>query len=551
MIFGGIWMKTRHKAWIFGAGTALLALGFPYAAMAKGISPSVLAITGSAPGQNITSNSASAQLKIEGASPEEKKQGIGPYVTSVSLSETRYEDYGLYSESINNEAFFYANVSNGGMTDQPVYMDFPKNVQYALEKDGVEQEYQNKSYLTESGSYVFHVYVVKDSAKPLSEQTISEATFNFRIQQKLPGAGQSTSGSASSAYDSYSSYSSNSQPYIGGVLGGDQNINNAISSVNDAVNAAGGMASDAGSAYQDLLEAQSGLLSGNLTGETAEASETESAAESEAAAEESGVPAEAEDQGSLQELLAINVPNGMLSNTAVSFDPDNVSAMGASVTVLRNGEDYDIPVNGSFNEVGSYTMLVRRKDSLKPEIYSFRLVGDTEADMGLYTVPEGLTVDSLSVNGEPQSLAGLTAASGAAQIDFSQEGSYELGMSSADGYTYSVTLRIDNTPPALSVSEKGNAAEISYLSKDVDHVLLYDESTGSATQYDGSSLTLIKDAGRYILQAYDSAGNVSAVSFRVRKGVNVAAIIAILFVIALGASAVFFVKRTRENTGVR
>lgn len=575
-------MKKNHKACVsltgIGAG-ALLALGLPCTASAQGLgSASLLAITGSSPGQNITSgtSSSSTQLKIEGSSQQEKSQGLGPYVTSSSLSETNYQDYGLYAESINNDAFFYASVSNGGMTDQPVYLDFPQNLQYALEKDGVEQSYTNKSYLTESGSYVFHIYVVKDKSKPLSEQTISEATFHFRIQQKLPGAGQSSSGGSSNSGSSSSSgslSSSYSSPSLNSsISSGSQNISNALNSVNDAVNSVNSATSTAEKVYQGIGDAADGLtigLNGQVedgtsssgttepsteeTAESTESLETEETETEAAGTEETALPEDllvSTDSDALQTLLGINVPNGMLSNTAVSFDPDNVTAMGASVAVLRNGESYDIPTDGSFNEVGSYTLLVREKDSTKPVPYSFKLVNSVSSDLGLYTVPESLTVKSLTINGDVQSLAGLSADTGVPQIDFSQEGSYDLTMEAENGYTYHFVVDIDNTAPTCEVSTKTNRAEISYLSQDIDHVVLIKDG-GEEQQYSGTELNRITEPGRYTVKVYDQAGNVTTLNFRVRKGLNLAAIIAVLLVIGLGASAVIFVRRIRQNASIK
>ncbi len=569
-------MRKNHKACVALTGIsagALLALGTPGAAEAQGLwNPSLMAIVGSSPGQNIvnsssSSSSSSTQLKIEGSSQQEKSQGLGPYVTSTNLSETSYQDYGLYMESINNDAFFYASVSNGGMTDQPVYLDFPQNLEFALEKDGVEQVYNNKTYLSESGSYVFHIYVVKDKSKPLSEQTISEATFHFRIQQKLPGAGQSSSGgSSSSSASAGSTLPSSTYLDSSSVYSSSRNISNALNSVTDAVNAANGAATSIGSAANSVSSAADnisqsaesaadsvgGLLDTGLSSDSETPEETTTdAAENEETTETELVLPEAESTDSaLQTLLGINVPNGMLSNTAVSFDPDNVAAMGATVSVLKDGESYEVPVDGNFNEVGSYTMLVREQDSVKPETYSFKLIGDVSADMGLYTVPEGLSIESLTINGETQSLGSLSAETGVPQIDFSQEGNYDLVLRAADGYTYHFAVQIDNTAPTCYVTTKTNRADFDYVSQDVDHVVLMKDG-GDESVYNGTELNYVTEAGRYTARIYDAAGNMTTLSFRVRRGLNFAAIVAVLLVIGLGATGVIFVRRIRENGGIK
>ena len=42
------------------------------------------------------------------------------------MSERFHADCGLYELSIRDKYFLYSNVSNGGVTDQPVYLDVYK-----------------------------------------------------------------------------------------------------------------------------------------------------------------------------------------------------------------------------------------------------------------------------------------------------------------------------------------------------------------------------------------------------------------------------------------
>ncbi|MDO5408784.1 MAG: hypothetical protein Q4F28_15865, partial [Eubacteriales bacterium] len=109
----------------------------------------------------------------------------GPQVLEIQMSETYHEDYDVYTQSIEGRFFIYTNVSNNGITDQPVYLDIPGNVSYRAEKDGVPMAYTTKQKVSEMGTYLFYFTAVKDSSKPLAEQIIYETTFNFRIQPKV------------------------------------------------------------------------------------------------------------------------------------------------------------------------------------------------------------------------------------------------------------------------------------------------------------------------------------------------------------------------------
>ena len=109
----------------------------------------------------------------------------GPTVVEVSISEKFHEDFGVYEEALNNSQFFYATVSNGGITDKGVSVELPANMEYVLEKDGLEIPYTSGQTLAERGSYVLRITVIEDPSLPFSEQKLYKSTFRFRIQERL------------------------------------------------------------------------------------------------------------------------------------------------------------------------------------------------------------------------------------------------------------------------------------------------------------------------------------------------------------------------------
>lgn len=115
---------------------------------------------------------------------DDDPNAAGPSVQKVTLEETYYPDYEIYSESVAGCCFFYTNTGNNSITDQTVYVDIPANILYTVQKDGVDISYTSSKGLSEMGTYVFQMTVVKNPDAPIVEQEIYQAVYNFRIQPK-------------------------------------------------------------------------------------------------------------------------------------------------------------------------------------------------------------------------------------------------------------------------------------------------------------------------------------------------------------------------------
>ena len=115
---------------------------------------------------------------------EDNQSTKGPKMEDVSLQETYYSEYEIYSEGIAGQFFFYTNVPNNGITNQSVSIDIPANIYYTVQKDGIDIAYASKQTLSKMGTYVFRMTVVKNPEAPVSEQIVYNATYNFRIQPK-------------------------------------------------------------------------------------------------------------------------------------------------------------------------------------------------------------------------------------------------------------------------------------------------------------------------------------------------------------------------------
>lgn len=135
-----------------------------------------------------------AEIEIE----EENVTFQGPFVKKVSLYETYHELYDTYEESIADTYFLYANVSNGGLTHEPVSIDIPANVEYTMERDGIPIPYVSKQFVSEKGTYVLRLTAIENPDLPFSEQTEYQAVFRFRIQDEPPETAAETNGEGNS-----------------------------------------------------------------------------------------------------------------------------------------------------------------------------------------------------------------------------------------------------------------------------------------------------------------------------------------------------------------
>ena len=191
-------MKSRIKiVLIMAAAMSLIAASVP--AYAKVITYTPTSTSTKTVEERVTSVSTNSSKEVEAYGPgyqlqnteeqvieEETAAFTGPSVKKVTLTETYHELYDTYEEGISDTYFLYTNVSNGGLTHEPVMIDIPANVDFSMEKDGVPYSYTSGQYVQEKGTYVLRITAIENPDLPFSEQTEYQAVFRFRIQDEPP-----------------------------------------------------------------------------------------------------------------------------------------------------------------------------------------------------------------------------------------------------------------------------------------------------------------------------------------------------------------------------
>ncbi|MDO5785528.1 MAG: hypothetical protein Q4P20_10755 [Eubacteriales bacterium] len=501
-----------------------------------------------------------------GASPEKVQLEVrddskttGPEVREVTMSETYHQDYDIYTESIDGRFFIYTNVSNRGITDQPVYLDIPQGISFTAEKDGVPIAYTANQRLTERGTYLFHFTAIKDESKPLSQQVIYETTFHFRIQEKSEKVSQ-----ASGEMTYYGSSHSTQLPYPVPA----ESRQTAETEAPEALTETGAPEElDVSADRQAEEEPEPTAPEGEQ-----ERGVSEEEQESEAAEETEGLPLADKEEGTggaeeasggieisetasqydqqtgmyrisagSQRYFLSSVPNGMLSNAGVYVDLSGLLQDEGNVAVLQDGEPYSMPEDGTFNQVGSYTL--RIPDNGKISCFSFRIISGSASGLDSYTVPREMTVIALTRNGED--ILG-DQAQGGQHLDFREDGEYSMTLENQQGVRSQVTVVIDHVAPRLNISLLNQTATLSY-----DQEVVRVDVTSSRGTESYENLRQVNGPGTFLVEVYDAAGNSTAETIVIPKKVNMAAVIAVILLIGLGAGAVIFIQKTKKDFNVK
>ena len=445
----------------------------------------------------------------------------GPTVTEISLRESRFEDYGVYSEAMSDSLFIYSTVSNNGITDQPVVLEFPAQMRCTAEKDGVPFTYTSGMSVSEYGTYVMKFLVVTNPSAPVISQNVLRSVFTFHIRKKTADAAAADA-AAAGAGDMISDL-------WPGIL-----PESVPESMLESVPA------------PEILE----------TEPAAAQPEETLPAETEAVETEPAAP-EAQSNFYLQEydaasgLYRIALPdgrsftstvlNGFLSPYAVDLDLSGLGSLDG-IRLLENGEETPVKEQMSLNYAGSYILLIPTDDGTVP--FSVRLPGEKTRNPGRYTVPDGVKVLSMTKNGR-----NVPGADTADTLDFSEDAVYSLRLEDMAGSKYDVAFEVDSQPPQFTVAVGKGIANITYQSDDVGVVALK-KSDGSTFRYE-APISTVNEPGSYRITVLDEAGNRSTETFTIQKQINPATPIAVILLLGLIGGGIWYFRRTRKNTSVR
>lgn len=461
---------------------------------------------------------------VRPAAAEEAETVSGPQVRDVTMSESYHEEFQLYEQSINGQYFLYSNVANGGMTDEPVFVDIPANLVYAVEKDGVPISYTSRQKLNEKGTYVMRFTAVYDDTVPLAEQEEYRAVFRFRIDEKpaQTNAADDRFSGVSGAFES------------GNVGGG--------TSGQDGTPDQGESEMPGQDAYETSGEAEADSTE---TTEDPEAVEAEAQVELPDSSTEASGPEVPEgkrrqvyqaDDGMYEVVLEngftfrSGVPEFMITTQPVKLELEE----GGDCKIYRGEEEIETEGVKALDLYGTYRLVSGEYE------FAFEISnGYTNQDA--FRSPVGTKITEARFQDEVMEVTDSSL------LPMEEDGKYAITMAGDGGERLTVILTRDTVAPEVSVNLQRQQAEISYLAQDIAEITL--SKDGKAPEaFRG---TIITSPGRYTLTVTDRAGNATESEFRLKFHLNFYALAAILLVIAGIAAVVVLLFRKKKNLTVR
>lgn len=487
----------------------------------------------------------------------------GPKVQEISLSERYHEEYGVYEESLADIFFIYANVENGGITDQAVVLDIPANVSYTVQKDGVDMAYAAGQSIGAKGSYMFRFTGVDGSSGAFSEQTIYKATFRFRIQEKLPESkeeaseqgryGSNRQGNAAEingsdlpwGYSGNESESETAEPETTEPETAESEAAHTENQNPDAEESEAPVMDENGNIDEDALEA---ALNQALDGDESEAELTPAMKGCGIDTRFDGETGFYANELASGAVFYTNVPNGMVTNYEVSLRTSD----DISFTVYRDGEAVEYKPGEDFEESGSYTIVPTQSTTAyvthygytKPPVFQFRIITHPVNDLGVINAPGNMVISRVMLDGTELSEDRIL---NRRTCFLSEDGEYNITMLD-EGRESNLLVTRDTVQPRFRVGHEPNRAAISYLSPDVVRCSVYKDGKLIS---DRDVVSAVEGSGDYTVQAYDVAGNMGYSSFSVSYQLNTGAIVAILILIVVVLAFILAMKRIRKKVVVR
>ena len=447
----------------------------------------------------------------------------GPKVENITLTEAYYDEFECYSEGFNGAAYIYSNVGNNVITDQSVYVDIPANVSYRLEKDGIEIPYVTKSRLSGRGSYRFQLEVVKNPEDPVADQVLYKAVFNFRIADRVkPAQGNVGSTMDEPAYTPLTPGQNDpGLPYVAMETAAEEIPQETQSVHLEFVD------------DPEIQEEQQNLPEEAELPEEPEMPETELSFNP-----VTGFYSKEFADGTV---FRANTASGMPVNYAVQAD---CSGLRGDVKVFCDGQEIELPEDEMFTEAGEYDLQI--PDGTGVYHYRFRIFSHPVTGPLSLSLPKGTELSSFTLDGREQRY--LTAADGSVSAELSEEGTYVLQFTDENLQSYETTIVLDQTPPAVDAEQSGKGIVIRYdREEEIDHVTIHK----GKKEYDQSILYEIKEPGEYKVDFYDEAGNVTTLTFVLKKSINIASVIAVLLIIGILACGAFFFWKIRNKSVIK
>ena len=512
-----------------------------------------------------------APTKAPTQAPEKEEPAVPQVVTAVIL-EIYHEEYELYEEAIQGVKFFYSSVKNGGITSDPVKLDFPSDLKVTAKKDGKAYSFTNKKAIKELGSYTFEIVVPANESLPVDYQVEYHAVFRFRSEKALPTPTPTPSPTPTPEIDWWNRYPTSQGTVPTEATGGDGGLFEDNTTEASGGETSGSAVSESTTDAENTTEGEGTTGGEDTTGETAADATTGEEGTTEPQYDDSGLvhaeeAADAESRTGLYESydyikemfceelrsgsrFYVNIPNGMVTNSNVIFE----FPVEMTVTVTKDGEAWDYTPGDMITEEGAYRVTLEETkvdyvlNYVLPPEFQFRIIKNPTNNLEVLNLPIGFSFEEVTVDSEPAKLPE------GYYLALTEEGTYsvEIRFDAYPELTYTTVIDKDITPPSFDLIgvvngvAEGGAVQVEYYSDDIASYELY--QNGDSVSFNGYT---INSPGDYELVVTDEAGNTASMTFHVNYKLNMGAMITVVLVIAVAVAGFLFVRKTKKDMKVR
>lgn len=444
---------------------------------------------------------------------ETGNSGSGEVYLSAYISDTYNEEFNTYEVLICDQIAFYTNVANGGITADPVIIDFPAGVDMKLEKDGKPISFTNKQPITEYGSYSMTILIDGEELVGGYAGMTYYAIYRFRIQEKPAGS------TSSDTDDDYDDGGDDTLPDIDEP---DETLPEDTGTPDDPTEqqpqqSEATFADDGTDAPEEVTV---------VTGDTSLVTQTFTS-NNVSFVTKAGTE------------FTSNVPQGMVTANSVKvrFSSD------VKFELYKDGVLTEFTSGGKISLPGKYQIMIYDGSGELPAEYDFEIIKKYVSGMERFTVPEGCEISMVLLEGEQ-------VRSNKRYVDFGSEGLYTIHIN-AGSLSITENITLDNTAPEFVLDRVtdgvayGGTVTLQFLSNDVASYVI---------TFDGEPHTRgvkMSEPGNYTVTVYDEAGNVSTQSFELEYRMNSTAILVIVIAGLIVVAAIVFVIYSRSKFIIR
>ena len=218
-----------------------------------------------------------------------------------------------------------------------------------------------------------------------------------------------------------------------------------------------------------------------------------------------------------------NIVNGKKYIKSVTILAEDLGSGIASITITGTGTNKNITSGTVWKKVGNYTLVIIDNSNNKKEVDFSIEKSSVKKDVERWynenttvTISNRYSFKKVTVQGKNKP---IKKGSKSFKVRLRKNGDYEITGISVQGKKHTYILHLDKKAPTITGVVDGTIYNHPVIVQANDNMELTSVKINGSKQ---KSLSLIKEAGKYTVEAEDKAGNKKVVSFEINYGNNTA-----------------------------